>query len=129
MSEPTPTPISNEIAFTVFSVSDMPRSREFYAGVLGLTETANWKDMWVEYDIGAGTLALTKASDEMPVGGSGVMTGLEVVDIEAAITEVKGRGGNLVGEPWESPACRGQRVDDPDGYALLLHMRKSPPQS
>lgn len=128
MSDPKPAPLTDEVAFTVLSVSDMSRSREFYTRVLGLAETANWEDMWVEYDIGATTLALTRESKEMPVGGSGVMIGLEVPDLEAAIAAVKARGGSLKGAPWDSPACRGQRVDDPDGYAFLLHLRKSPPQ-
>jgi len=124
MNESTPAALSNEVAFTVFSVSDMTRSREFYTRILGLTETANWQDMWVEYDIGTATLALTKASEEMPVGGTGVMIGLEVPDLDASIEMLKARGGVPTGDPWDSPACRGQRVDDPDGYALLLHKRK-----
>lgn len=124
MSDATLAPLSNEVAFTVLSVSDMPRSREFYTRILGLAETANWDDMWVEYDIGPTTLALTKENKEMPVGGSGVMIGLEVPDLEAAIEAIKARGGTVIGEPWDSPACRGQRIDDPDGYALLLHKRK-----
>ncbi len=124
MSDSTPLALSNEVAFTVLSVSDMTRSKEFYTRILGLTETANWQDRWVEYDIGTATLALTKASDKMPVGGTGVMIGLEVTDLDASIEMLKARGGVPTGDPWDSPACRGQRVDDPDGYALLLHKRK-----
>lgn len=124
MSDATPVPLSNEVAFTVLSVSDMPRSREFYTRILGLAETANWDDMWVEYDIGPTTLALTKENKELPAGASGVMIGLEVPDLEVAIAAIKARGGAVIGEPWDSPACRGQRIDDPDGYALLLHKRK-----
>ncbi len=40
------------IAFTVYPVTDMARSRGFYEGVLGLTISENYRDEWVEYDLG-----------------------------------------------------------------------------
>jgi len=47
------------IAFTVYPVTDMARSRSFYEKVLGLTVSHNFRDDWVEYDIGGSTFAIT----------------------------------------------------------------------
>lgn len=33
------------MAFTVYPVSDMQRAKEFYAGVLGLRETYNYREL------------------------------------------------------------------------------------
>ena len=124
MKSTTLASLINELAFVVLAVSDMARSRAFYTGVLGLKETANWDDKWVEFDIGHGTLAVTLAGKEMPVGGSGVMVALEVTDLDAAVAALRESGFEPAGEPWDSPACRGLNLRDPDGYAILLHKIK-----
>lgn len=124
MNEKNLSSLINDLAFVVLAVSDMAKSRAFYTGVLGLKETANWDDKWVEFDIGHGTLAVTLASKEMPVGGSGVMVALEVSDLEGAVATLREMGVPTVGESWDSPACRGLNLRDPDGYGILLHKIK-----
>ena len=99
MNKKSLAPLIRDIAFCVLSVKDMARSRAFYTGVLGLKETANWSDRWVEYDIGHGTLAITVESSEMPVGGSGVMVAVETTDLEEAQSILKSKGVAPVGEP------------------------------
>ena len=52
-----------EIAFSVYPVTDMARAKEFYEGILGLECTMDHKmeeGHWVEYDIGAGTWESTR---------------------------------------------------------------------
>ncbi|MEZ5278293.1 MAG: VOC family protein [Opitutaceae bacterium] len=124
MNEKNLASLIRDFAFCVLSVSDMARSRAFYTGVLGLKETANWSDRWVEYDIGHGTLAVTVESTEMPVGGSGVMVALEMADLQEAQAILKTKGVAPIGDPWDSPACLGLLLRDPDGYSILLHQIK-----
>ena len=125
MSEKTITSHLKDVAFYLFVVSDMARTRAFYSDVLGLQETANYSDMWVEYDLGSGTLALTKESDEMSRGSGGTMVALEVSDLDGAFNTLKEAGVEVPEKPWESPVCRGLQIKDPDGYALLLHETKA----
>jgi predicted enzyme related to lactoylglutathione lyase len=125
MSKKTIAKHLKDVAFYLFPVSDMARTRAFYSDVLGLEETANWKDMWVEFDLGSGTLALTRESAEMPKGSGGTMVALEVSDLDGAINTLKEAGEEVPEKPWESPLCRGVQIKDPDGYVLLLHEKKA----
>ena len=56
-------PSFSGIPFFVYPVTDMARARAFYGNILGLHETANWEDKWIEYDIGPSTLAITSCMD------------------------------------------------------------------
>jgi catechol 2,3-dioxygenase-like lactoylglutathione lyase family enzyme len=52
----------SEIAFSGYPVTDMPRAREFYEGLLGLKVTMDHEmegGHWVEFDIGSGALAVS----------------------------------------------------------------------
>jgi catechol 2,3-dioxygenase-like lactoylglutathione lyase family enzyme len=49
------------IAFTVYPVSNMERARSFYEHVLGLHASHNYRDVWVGYDLGDSTFAITTA--------------------------------------------------------------------
>jgi predicted enzyme related to lactoylglutathione lyase len=119
-----------EIAFTGYSVSNMKNSRRFYEGVLGLKKSRGFGqheggDQWVEYDIGAGCLALISGgTKEWPPGSTGVATALEVNDFEAAVRELRAAGIPFVFEPYESPMCWTAVVNDPDNNRVAIHMRK-----
>jgi predicted enzyme related to lactoylglutathione lyase len=125
MSEKTIAEHLKDVAFYLFAVSDMTRTRAFYSEVLGLKETANWNDKWVEFDLGHGTLALTEESAEMPGGSGGTMVALEISDLDDAFEILKEVGVAVPEKPWESPVCRGLEIKDPDGYAILLHEKKA----
>jgi predicted enzyme related to lactoylglutathione lyase len=114
-----------DIAFYLAAVSDMARARAFYSEVLGLKETANWEDKWVEFDLWSGTLALTPESAEMPKGSGGTLVALEVSDLDGAFETLKKAGVAVPEKPWESPVCRVLQIKDPDGYAILLHETKA----
>ena len=67
-----------KIAFTMYSVADVARARNFYENTLGLKVGMHGShgDMhWVEYDLpGGGCLALTNTTGQPP-GGGGIIGG------------------------------------------------------
>lgn len=113
-----------EVAFVAIPVSDPQRSREFYERVLGFKVTAQWQDEWIEFNIGAGTLALTKEDQRHRAGQHGATIGLEVSDFEGVLACVRAAGVTIKDGPWDSPACFGCIIADPDGNELILHKKK-----
>jgi catechol-2,3-dioxygenase len=125
MTSDTVTPkLFKNVAFVVYVVKDVKAARAFYEGPLGLTVTANWDDQWVEYDIGEGTLAITAADATHQAGIHGATVGLEVVDLDAVLVHLKNKSVPIVNGPFDSPACRGCIIRDPDGNEIILHARK-----
>ena len=120
-----------EIAFTGYSVTDMKRAKAFYEGVLGLTKSRGFgqhqgDEQWVEYDIGAGCLALISGGgDKWPPHAAGTAAALEVDDLDGYIAKLRESGVPFVWEMQETPICRMIVVADPDGNWLVLHQRKS----
>lgn len=123
MSKPVQ-PLFKDVAFMIYPVKDMGAARSFYEETLGLTQTANWQDQWIEYDIGHGTLAITLADEKHKAGTHGPSIGLEVNDWEGAFAHVKQAGIRIVTEPFDTPVCRGCIIADPDGNEIILHNRK-----
>lgn len=115
-----------EIAFSCYPVTDMERARSFYEGVLGLKPTMDHKmegAHWVEYDIGAGTLAIGVAPGMAP-SRDGCSVSLEVEDFDAALAEIKAAGVEIQFGPLETPVCYMLFVRDPDGNSVGIHKRK-----
>ena len=115
-----------EIAFTCYPVTDMERARKFYEGLLGLVATMDHKmegAHWVEYDIGAGTLAIGVAPGWNP-SREGCSVSLEMEDFAAAVGELKKAGVEFAMEPMETPVCHMAFVRDPDGNSVGIHRRK-----
>lgn len=112
------------IAFTVYPVRDVQTARRFYEGTLGLTVSANWDNQWVEYDIGAGTLAITTADAKHQPGAHGPTVGLEVVDFDATLAHLREQAVSVFDGPFDTPSCRGCVIRDPDENELILHARK-----
>jgi len=113
-----------DVAFVLYPVSDVKASRSFYEGVLGLQVTANWNDQWVEYDIGAGTLAITAADEKHQAGARGATAGLEVADYDAVLSLLKAKAVTIVDGPFDSSVCRGVIIQDPDKNDIILHQKK-----
>ena len=116
-----------EIAFTGYSVTDMARARNFYEGVLGLKMSRDFdaKNQWVEYDIGAGCLALINgAGADWPPSTTGTAAAFEVDDFEGSMKKLRARHVKFVWEPQESPMCWMAVVADPDGNRVVIHKRK-----
>jgi len=116
------------IAFTGYPVTDIARARAFYEQVLGLKSSAVFEHEgrhWIEYDIGAGTLAISNmALEKWKPSPDGPSAALEVADFDAAIATLRTAKVKFTLEPMDSGACRMAVVSDPDGNSLCIHQRK-----
>lgn len=119
-----------EIAFTGYSVTDMKRAKGFYEGLLGLTKSRgfaqhNGDDQWVEYDIGAGCLALISGGGEQwPPHPAGTAAALEVDDLDGYVAKLRDHGVKIVLPMQDHPVCRSIVIADPDNNWVVLHQRK-----
>jgi len=115
---------ATDLAFTVYPVRDTKKAQEFYSGALGLRETANWNNKWIEFEVGPGTLAVTDAFPQLTPGAKGAMVALEVEDLPGCIRELEAKGVKLVMPQFDTPVCSGCTVADSDGNQVMLHQRK-----
>ena len=113
-----------DVAFVMYPVKDVKTARAFYEGTLGLAVTANWQDQWIEYDIGAGTLAIVVADETHKPGVHGPTVGLEVNNFDAVLEHLKSRSVAIASGPFDTPVCRSCIIRDPEGNEVLLHARK-----
>ena len=117
-----------EIAFTGYPVTDVPRARAFYEGLLGLKPTSVFEHEgthWIEYDIGPATLAISSMSPgQWLPSRDGPCAALEVEDFDATINALRDAQVKFAVEPMASGFCRIAIVLDPDGNALAIHKRK-----
>ena len=117
-----------EVAFFAYAVSDMPKARAFYEGVLGLRPNGDYDGSgnpnWVEYDIGATTLGVGCAPGMFEPSPKGASATLEVDDFEGALATVKARNVPVVRGPHDFPSCRMVVIADPDGNRIVLHKRR-----
>jgi predicted enzyme related to lactoylglutathione lyase len=119
-----------DIAFTGYSVTDMPRAKALYEGVLGLKKSRGFgqtdgEDQWVEYDIGPGCLALISGGGkDWPPSPEGTAAALEVDDFQGYVDKMRAAGVKFIFDPMESPVCWMATVADPDGNRVLIHKRK-----
>lgn len=114
------------IAFTMYSVKDVARSREFYEQDLGLELGADYEGKWVEYyPGGTGCFAITSMVPQVkPSADHGGSIAFEVHDVDATLKGLRGRGVRVLVEPFDTPVCRMAYVADPDGNSVGLHQKK-----
>ena len=79
------------IAFTVYPVSNMERARAFYEHVLGLHASYHYQGVWVEYDLGGSTFAITTMKIGHTPGAKGAVVAFEVSDFDAFVQKMKER--------------------------------------
>ena len=113
------------IAFTVYPVSNMERARAFYEHVLGLHVSWHYQDIWMEYDLGASTFAISTAEAGHTPGAKGAVVAFEVSDFDAFVQKMKERAVAFVTEAFDTPVCRMAVIEDPDGNHITIHKRKS----
>jgi catechol 2,3-dioxygenase-like lactoylglutathione lyase family enzyme len=115
-----------EVAFTCYPVSNIPRARAFYEGVLGLTPGMMTKGEtgteWIEYEIGPHVLSIGFAPGFEPSEHGGTAA-LEVEDFDQAIEELREAKVRFRIEPMPTPVCRMAMVYDPDGNSVTIHKR------
>jgi predicted enzyme related to lactoylglutathione lyase len=116
-----------ELAFCCYAVTDMPRARAFYEGVLGLKPTTvidSEHSKWIEYEFGPYALAIGAAPIFKP-SPDGCAAALEVEDFDGAIAELKQSNVKFRIEPFQSPVCRMAMIFDPDGNTIGIHKRNA----
>ncbi len=111
------------VDFFAYTVEDMTRSLEFYRETFGLQPEFVMEHegaaMWAEINVNGVTIALNASGNGAPGGA----VALAVDDVQAAVEEVKGKGGEVAFGPFESPVCWVAAVTDPDGNSVFLHRR------
>jgi predicted enzyme related to lactoylglutathione lyase len=116
-----------EIAFSSYAVTDIPRARSFYEGVLKLAMSSETnlgeQGHWIEYEIGPGTLGIGKSPGWKP-SSDGCTVALEVENFDEAVADVKGANVPIRMGPFETRVCHMLMVSDPDGNTVILHKRK-----
>lgn len=116
-----------DIAFSIYPVTDMKKSRAFYEGVLGLKLNPEYdgskNENWVEYLVGSGCLALGCWS-EWKTSEEGACVALEVDNFEELTADLKKRGILFRIEPSHYPTCSMAVINDPDKNKVLIHQKK-----
>ncbi len=116
-----------EIAFIAYPVTDIRRARGFYEDVLGLEPTRTFgsgDSLWVEYDIGPATFAISNMSGEQwKPSKDGPSAALEVDSFEETLLRLRESNTHFQVETIESPICRMAIVSDPDGNSIAIHKR------
>lgn len=111
------------IAFTVYPVSSMERARAFYEHALGLHVSYHYENIWVEYDLGDSTFAITTTKMGHTPGANGAIVAFEVSDLDAFVLKMKERAVSFVMEAFETPVCRMAVIEDPDHNHITIHKR------
>lgn len=118
------------IAFALYHVADVARSRRFYAETLGLAVCSEMEvapgQWWIEFDVG-GPSALAVTNFKLPGLNTGPSSGIavEVENHEETLARLRAAGVAIVWGPNEFPLCHCFAVKDPDGHDLYFHRRKS----
>jgi predicted enzyme related to lactoylglutathione lyase len=110
-----------DIAFTVYPVTDIARSRAFYEGVLGLKPAETFGDAWIEYSAGQATFAIT---NNFGFSAPSTSVAFEVDDLDAQVVALRAAGLPVEGGINDFPSCRMVLIDDPDGSTICLHQKK-----
>src|SRR6185369_2230406 len=103
-----------EIAFTAYAVTNMARARKFYEKTLELKVSRVLSKNFVEYDIGAGTIAVGCAPKMWPPSKKGTSAALEVADFPATVERLRKKKVKFAIGPMEFPRCWMAGIRDPD---------------
>lgn len=110
-----------DLAFVVYPVTDIARSRAFYDQTLGLKVGGTFGASWIEYEAGAATFAIT---DGFGFTAPASSVAFEVDDLDAQVAALKAAGVPLQGEINDFASCRMVLITDPDGSTICIHQRK-----
>ena len=114
-----------EIGFVAIPITDIPRARKFYDGVLSLQVSDEMMGgKWIEYAVGEDTLAIANVGDTWTPSDQGTGAAFEVEDFDEAIDRLRDRQVRFAAEPFETPCCHMAVVQDPDGNKLIIHKLK-----
>jgi CubicO group peptidase (beta-lactamase class C family) len=108
----------HEINYIEFSVTDMARSKEFYAAAFGWKFNDYGPDYAGIQKPQGGEVGGLRLQSEVAAGGPLVI--LYSSDLEATLNLVRGAGGQIVVEPFEFPGGRRFQFKDPSGNELAV---------
>ncbi len=91
--------------------------------VLGLHVRHNYRDVWVEYDLGGSTFAITTTEMGHTPGAKGAVVAFEVSDLNAFLHKMKERAVSFVMEAFDTPVCRMAVIEDQDNNHITIHKR------
>ena len=116
------------VDFATVFVDDYPAAVEFYGGVLGLEQSADYEKVPAgEFETGSLTLQVMDANAiGRPFQASGHPIALHVDDIEAGRSELEAKGVEFLAETIDSGVCHMALFSDPAGNVLMLHRRYAP---
>jgi len=115
----------NEVAFTAYAVSDVPRALAFYRDVLGLPQGQYFNEGFIEFNIGASTFAIDGDPPPGQEPGSSSGVNFEVDDIVGAREHLL-ENNVTASDVYEFRTCSICFATDPDGNRFALHQRKAP---
>ena len=114
-----------KLDFVAVPSQDAERSKRFYGETLGLrrddhTETEFWAG-----DTCLGIWEPNRFGMEFAPQKNGHLA-LHVEDVEAARTDLEGKGVTFAGDTLDTGVCHMAFFNDPDGNDLMLHHRYAP---
>ena len=104
-------------------VNDINESTDFYENILGLTPASNFKDEWLEYELGDSTFAITTIDMGHTPGANGAVIAFETSDLDSFVGRLKEKGVTFVTDIFPSEVCRMAVIQDPDGNHITIHNR------
>lgn len=115
-----------KIAFVAHPTRDIDRAREFYGELLGLAASADYGDVWSEFESPDGKAIALDTFTPQNVDDPAVYMALETDDIEAEVSRLKEAGVNVVQDVWSNEdqgreICKMAIILDPDGNPIMLH--------
>ena len=119
-----------KIAFVAHPTTDMCSMKSFYGDVLGLKQSADYGDMWAEFDAPDGKSIALDPHMSKVLDAPAVYMALESDDIEADFARVKESGATVVKDTWTNEhegkeICKMALVNDPEGNLVMLHQMAS----
>jgi catechol 2,3-dioxygenase-like lactoylglutathione lyase family enzyme len=116
------------IDYTVIFVRDMAAMRRFYGGILGFPLARELSTRWLEFGVGANTLALAKlhltaADAPTPVGSAALQLAFKVPvsDVDRCAAELVRQGVALLSPPTDRDfGHRTLFFRDPDGNLVEI---------
>jgi predicted enzyme related to lactoylglutathione lyase len=112
-----------DMAFVAYSVRDVPKARDFYRDVVGLTPGDIFSDHWAEFNVGGTAFGIGNGEPLGITPGTSFAATFEVDDVKSERERLAALGVPVT-EIHESPVCWSVFVTDPEGNRFGLHQRK-----
>jgi catechol 2,3-dioxygenase-like lactoylglutathione lyase family enzyme len=115
--------------FITVPVTDVERSKQFYAETLGLPWINEGSQQWPEFQLGENVSLYLMDPTNIGQTFQGPHTAhiaLRVPDVAETRRELEGRGVRFEGDVLDTGVCHMAFFKDPDGNHLMLHRRYAP---